>query len=115
MIFTARMSGTHQRPTASPPPPARPTSQARRPIVALLVKMGFRHGAAAPGALEAMEDVIAPAAAWTDGQPLPDWLSPVFLFVGSFYGWWACLVWSVVACSTLVVYRLGLNSGESQW
>ena len=37
-------------------------------------------------------------------------LSPVFLFVGQYYGWWACLVWSVVACSTMLVYRLGLNS-----
>jgi hypothetical protein len=41
--------------------------------------------------------------------PLTD-LSPVFAFIGRFYGWWACLVWSVVAVSSLAVQRLGLNS-----
>lgn len=37
-------------------------------------------------------------------------LGPLFVFLGQFYGWWACLVWSVVACGTLAVHRLGLSS-----
>mmetsp|Transcript_19076 Transcript_19076/g.32690 ORF Transcript_19076/g.32690 Transcript_19076/m.32690 type:complete len:548 (+) Transcript_19076:130-1773(+) len=33
----------------------------------------------------------------------------VWLFMCQFIGWWACLVWSVVACASMAVRRLGLD------
>ena len=36
--------------------------------------------------------------------------SAVFSFIGRFYGWWACLAWSVISMSSLAVHRLGLNT-----
>ncbi|KAG1677156.1 hypothetical protein FOA52_000962 [Chlamydomonas sp. UWO 241] len=33
----------------------------------------------------------------------------VFVFVGRFYGTWACLAWSIIAWGALAVHKLGLN------
>lgn len=36
-------------------------------------------------------------------------LAPVFSFMGRFFGFWACLCWSVCACGAMAVHRLGLT------
>jgi hypothetical protein len=74
---------------------------------------GSRNLTADEDVLGGMEDetVVAESAAVTAAAEFRALdLSPLFLFIGQFYGWWACMVWSVIAVSALAVYRLGLDS-----
>lgn len=36
--------------------------------------------------------------------------SLLWVFLARYFGWWACLVWSVCACCTLLIKRVGLDA-----